>query len=141
MAKIVPFRGLRYNQEKIGDPAQVVAPPYDVISPELQEELYERSPYNVVRLILGRTSEEDSEGDNRYTRAAEHFESWQREGVLRRDDAPSIYLYDQEYPGADGEPVVRKGISGRDQTGRWLSPLEEIEALRRRVRWLAQLND
>ncbi|TFG38255.1 MAG: DUF1015 family protein, partial [Desulfobacterales bacterium] len=54
MAKIAPFRAVRYNLEKIQDPARVTAPPYDVISPVLQEDLYQRSPFNMVRLILGK---------------------------------------------------------------------------------------
>jgi uncharacterized protein (DUF1015 family) len=110
MAQIVPFRGLRYNPEQIQDPASVMAPPYDVISPALQEDLYRRSPYNVVRLILGKTSEADSETDNRYTRAAADFERWQQQGVLVRDAEPSIYLYDEEYATEDGGRVVRKGF-------------------------------
>jgi uncharacterized protein (DUF1015 family) len=110
MAKIVPFRGLRYNPYKIGNPESVMAPPYDVISPELQDELYRRDPHNVVRLILGKTGEGDSETDNRYTRAAADFKDWQEEGVLVRDQEPSLYLYDQEYPLEGGEIVVRKGF-------------------------------
>jgi uncharacterized protein (DUF1015 family) len=110
MAKIVPFRALRYNPAKIGNPERVMAPPYDVISPTLQEELYRRDPHNVVRLILGKTGEGDSETDNRYTRAAADFQKWQDEEVLVRDPEPSLYLYDQEYPLEGGETVVRKGF-------------------------------
>jgi len=110
MAKIVPFRGLRYNSAQIGNPERVMAPPYDVISPALQEELYRRDPHNVVRLILGKTGEGDNETDNRYTRAAADFRKWQEEGVLERDQEPSLYLYDQEYPLEGGETVVRKGF-------------------------------
>ena len=52
MAHIAPFRGVFYNQKKIRDLAKVVAPPYDVVSPEEQERLYKRSPYNFIRLDL-----------------------------------------------------------------------------------------
>ncbi|BCR04654.1 hypothetical protein DESUT3_17230 [Desulfuromonas versatilis] len=110
MAKIAPFRGLRYNVAQIGDPAKVVAPPYDVISPALQQELYRRHPANIVRLILGKINETDSETDNRYTRSAADFAKWQQEQILTRDAEPSIYLYDQEYPIEGGEVVVRKGF-------------------------------
>ncbi len=110
MAKIVPFRGLRYNLERIANPGSVMAPPYDVISPALQEDLYRRSPFNVVRLILGRTDKQDNEQDNRYTRAAVDFTAWQKEGILARDQEPSLYLYDQEYVREDGERVLRKGF-------------------------------
>jgi uncharacterized protein (DUF1015 family) len=110
MAKIVPFRALRYDLHKTGGPDRIMAPPYDVIPPALQEILYARSPFNIVRLILGKTGPEDSEQNNRYTRAAADFVTWQRDGVLVRDAEPSLYFYDQEYPLESGEVVVRKGF-------------------------------
>jgi uncharacterized protein (DUF1015 family) len=110
MAKIVPFRALRYNLTRISDPAAVVAPPYDVISPPLQDDLYHRNPFNIVRLILGKISESDSETNNRYTRAAADFRLWEQEGVLARDTRPSIYLYDQLYRTEDGQTMVRRGF-------------------------------
>ncbi len=110
MAKIVPFRALRYNLTRISNPARVMAPPYDVISPSLQDDLYHRDPFNIVRLILGKTTDEDSEANNRYTRAAADFRLWEQEGVLKRDAAPSIYLYDQLYRTEDGRTMVRKGF-------------------------------
>ena len=110
MAKIVPFRAVRYNLGQISDPGTVMAPPYDVISPVMQEDLYQRSPYNVVRLILGKIAESDTEKNNRYTRSADDFAEWQRKGILTRDSQPAIYLYDQEYQTEKGETVVRKGF-------------------------------
>lgn len=110
MAKIVPLRGVRYNPGIVSDPAAVMAPPYDVISPEQQQQLYERSPYNVVRLILNQAQEGDDEHNNPYTRAAAYFQQWQNKGILVRDSEPSLYLYDQEYTAADGSRVVRQGF-------------------------------
>jgi len=110
MAKIVPFRGLRYNPEKLENPAAVMAPPYDAISPEEQESLYQASPFNIVRLILAKTSAGDVPGDDRYSRAAADFQAWQEEEVLVRDPEPSLYLYDQSYVGMDGQELVRRGI-------------------------------
>ncbi len=110
MAKIAPFRAVRYNLEKIAEPVGVMAPPYDVISPALQEDLYRRSPYNLVRLILGKIVETDDETDNRYTRAADFFKAWQDEGILVRDTEPAIYLYDEEYFAEGIGPVVRRGF-------------------------------
>jgi len=110
MAKIVPFRGIRYNPERVQDLSRVIAPPYDVISPALQEELYSRHDNNIVRLILGRILAGDSEQDNRYTRSASDFQQWQDDGILVRDQEPSIYLYDQEYPSEDGQLLIRHGI-------------------------------
>ncbi|MDY0268684.1 DUF1015 domain-containing protein [Trichloromonas sp.] len=110
MAKIVPFRGLRYSAKRIAELAQVTAPPYDVISPNLQEELHRRHEYNIVRLILGRTRPEDSAEDNRYIRAAALLRQWRLDGILVRDAEPSIYLYDQEYADEDGGTLTRNGI-------------------------------
>ncbi len=121
MAKIVPFRGLRYNPDQIRDLATVMAPPYDLISPALQNELYARHPYNVVRLTLGKTGEQDDDSNNRYSRAAADFAQWQQDRILVRDSAPSIYLYDQEFCLEKGETVVRKGVVA-------LSRLEEFSS-------------
>lgn len=110
MAKIIPFQGLRYSPDRVGDLGLVMAPPYDVISAQLQDDLYRRHPHNVVRLILGKTFPSDHDSDNRYTRAAADFLAWQREGVLVRDAQPSIYLYDGEYRLEDGSVVVRQGF-------------------------------
>lgn len=87
-----------------------MAPPYDVISPALQEDLYRRSPFNIVRLILGKTGPDDSAESNRYSRAAADFAAWQAQGVLSRDSEPSLYLYDQIYAVEDGSAVTRKGF-------------------------------
>ncbi len=104
MANITPFNGIRYSQliVKLED---VVAPPYDVISTEQQNDLYEASPYNVVRLILGR--EED-----RYASAARHYKQWLDEKILIRDQTPALYLLAQTFTGEDGKHVVRKGFIG-----------------------------
>ena len=69
MPNIQPFQGLRYNLAQVGDLSDVVAPPYDVISPEYQDELYAKHPNNVVRLILNKMNSDDDEANNRYTRA------------------------------------------------------------------------
>jgi uncharacterized protein (DUF1015 family) len=110
MAKIIPFHGLLYNPEKVKDPGSVMAPPYDCISDEMQEELYQANPFNVVRLIYGKTHDSDAQEDNRYTRAASTFREWQEEGILVQDAEPAIYLYDQKFLTEDGEEVVRQGF-------------------------------
>ena len=73
MAIVVPFKGVLYNPKKIDDFSKVTAPPYDNISPEQQEKYYKNSPHNVIRLILGKQSPDDSNSDNRYTRGADFF--------------------------------------------------------------------
>ncbi|MCK5450404.1 MAG: DUF1015 domain-containing protein [Candidatus Omnitrophica bacterium] len=98
MAEIRPFRGLLYNGEKIkGDYGSVMAPPYDVISDELRDQLYEKSEYNIIKLILGKTRETNGTKENCYTRAKKLFQRWQEEDVLKKDETDSIYIYVQEY--------------------------------------------
>lgn len=112
MAVIMPFRGLRYNTRATLDLALVTAPPYDCISPSLQNDLYEQHPYNIVRLILGRNEPDDGEGSNRYTRAAALLKQWTRDGVLMREDHPALYLLEQEFT-AEGRTTVRRGFVAR----------------------------
>jgi uncharacterized protein (DUF1015 family) len=109
---VAPFRGVRYNLKNV-DLSKVVAPPYDVISADLQKELYERDPHNVVRLILGFQNASDSDQENRYTRAAADLQKWTKEGVLERDSEPCLYLYEQffEWNGTKGkESFTRRGF-------------------------------
>jgi uncharacterized protein (DUF1015 family) len=97
MVEVAPFNGLRYNEEKSGPLCELIAPPYDVIRPDLQEELYARNPHNVVRLILGKQNEDDTDTNSRYTRSAKDFADWQSKDILKEDTEPSFYVYSQEY--------------------------------------------
>lgn len=121
MAVIAPFRGILYNKEKVGDYSAVVAPPYDVISPEGQEKLYQHSRYNIVRLDFGKGEPSDDQSNNRYTRAAAEFKKWQENGVLIRDEMPAIYVYEQDYRLKDGTLKTRKGFMS-------LVRLEELDS-------------
>jgi len=109
MPVIQPFRALRYNPDVVRDLGSVLAPPYDVISPEEQERLHQRSPYNVVRLTLGRSSPSDTDAENRYTRSQREFAAWRDRRVLRADPAPAIYLTEQRF-GNDGSTRSRLGF-------------------------------
>jgi uncharacterized protein (DUF1015 family) len=108
MAQVIPFRGIRYNPDKITDMTSVVSPPYDRIYEDVQEACYEKSPYNIVRIVKGKKRPDD-DGENVYTRAAAYLAQWLKEGVLLRDETPSFYVYHQEYTFA-GERLVRKGV-------------------------------
>lgn len=110
MAVIAPFRGLRYNPELVKDLSLVVAPPYDVISPESQRTFHARHDQNVIRLILGEVREADDGEQNRYRRAGDDFRLWQAEKVLVRDPAPAIYLYQQIFQAPDGRELTRRGL-------------------------------
>ncbi len=111
MAVIIPFRGLRYNPDKVGDINDVVTPPYDVIDPQGQEMFYEKNPYNVIRLELGKKFPDDNDKSNRYTRAADTLQQWINEAVMVNDAKPSLYLYEQEFE-ARGEKKIRSGFIG-----------------------------
>ncbi|PKM82931.1 MAG: DUF1015 domain-containing protein [Firmicutes bacterium HGW-Firmicutes-14] len=107
MATVLPFKGIRYNSTKV-DVNEVITPPYDVIDSAGQEHFYEKNPYNVIRLELGKIFPEDDDKNNRYTRAAGFLREWLNSGILTHDDKPSVYLYEQEFT-ARGEKKVRSG--------------------------------
>ena len=112
MPDIRPFRGVRYEMTQVGDLSSVVAPPYDVIDPELQDRLYNASDYNIVRLELNREQADDTPEFNRYTRAARLLKEWTRDGILRPDSIPAYYLVHQIFE-VDGQTHTRKGFLAR----------------------------
>ena len=107
MAQIAPFRALRYDLARCGDPAELLAPPYDVISEDERLVLERRHERNVVHLDLPR-----GEGDARYPAAADALDRWIAEGTLRQDPRPALYRYEQRFsfpPG--GRQYTRRGYS------------------------------
>src|SRR5215469_6142380 len=103
MAEIRPFHALRYDPSRV--PLQnVVTQPYDKITPAMQDRYYAASPYNLVRVILGKTEASDRDGNNVYTRAAKAFAHWQQSQVLVPDNARSIYAYSQQFRVPGGDP-------------------------------------
>ena len=109
MADIIPFRGLRYNPEKISNLASVVTPPYDIIDESAQARYYAENPANVIRLELGLIFPQDSSSNNRYTRATQYLEKWQEDQTLLAEEKAALYLYQQEF-NFRGEKVVRTGF-------------------------------
>jgi len=104
MVMVRPFAALHYDWDR-GDPASLIAPPYDVIDEQTERRLRERSPFNAVRLILP-----EDEGDlDRYAAAAATLDRWTKEGVLRRDDRPAFYIYRQTFQ-AGGRAHTRTGF-------------------------------
>jgi uncharacterized protein (DUF1015 family) len=122
MVRIAPFRGVFYNQKKIRDLGRVVTPPYDVISPEEQEKLYRKSPYNFVRLDF-------SQEPDPYAAVAELFANWQTEGIFERDEQPAIYYAVHKFASKDGEIKERQGfyalIQLQDFSSGEIRPLEK----------------
>jgi uncharacterized protein (DUF1015 family) len=110
MAEIIPFKALRYDpdQVKLED---VLTQPYDKITPEMQSKYYERSTHNLVRIILGKAGETDTDAFNVYTRAAEYLHDWRSGGILKQDAETSIYAYSQTFtvPGTR-ELAERRGL-------------------------------
>jgi uncharacterized protein (DUF1015 family) len=112
MAKIFPFRALRYDPARV-PMREVVTQPYDKITPAMQAGYYEASPYNLVRIILGKRDASDNAGNNVYTRAAHDFSEWRCQGILRQDGQPSLYAYSQEFMApveARGHRYERRGF-------------------------------
>jgi uncharacterized protein (DUF1015 family) len=97
LAEIRPFRGVHYNLEQFKDLAPVICPPYDIISPRQQQDLYRRSEYNFVRIEYGRELPHDKDTDNKYTRAAAALGKWLQQRVLVADDSPSLYVNEHQF--------------------------------------------
>jgi uncharacterized protein (DUF1015 family) len=109
MADIHPFPALRYDLQRVSA-SQVVTQPYDKITAAMQERYYAASPYNLVRIILGRREPADDANNNVYTRAAAYGRQWRAEGIFRPDSAPSIYIYSQTFTAPSGKKFERHGL-------------------------------
>jgi uncharacterized protein (DUF1015 family) len=107
--EIKPFKAFRFDAGVVGDAGSCISPPYDVISDEQQQKLYEKSEYNVVRIIKGQTDASNGNSSNQYIRAADYFNSWIERGVLKQDPAEAIYAYIQDFELA-GEHFQRDGF-------------------------------
>ncbi|MEM8866237.1 MAG: DUF1015 domain-containing protein, partial [Planctomycetota bacterium] len=118
MPNIEAFRGIRYDLGHVGSLSNVIAPPYDVIDGELQQELYDKHPHNSVRLILNKDEESDTDVENRYTRAAHLLRQWQRDGVLFTEGEPAVYVYHQVYT-EGGVEYTRRGFMCRTRLERF----------------------
>ncbi len=118
MADVQPFRGLRYSREKVGDLAQVITPPFDVISKEAQARYYERHPYNVIRLELGRQEPTDDILNNAYTRATTMLSEWRLQHILYQETLPCYYLYQQRFTYGD-QPLTRTSLLARVRLEPW----------------------
>lgn len=112
MADIRGFRGFRYDLGQVGSLSDVVAPPYDVIDRALQDQLYDKSPYNAIRLELTRDEPGNVEAVDKYTRAARTLNEWLTANVIHQDTARSLYVYEQEFE-VEGKTHVRRGFFAR----------------------------
>ncbi len=129
MAIISPFQAWRYDSERV--PVQhAVTQPYDKITPAMQERYYQASPYNLVRIILGKRLPGDGDAENVYTRAAASFQHWRQTGILRRDPEPSIYRYSQSFRIPGDAPGGAPGTGARAERRAFiaLGRIEEYSA-------------
>ena len=115
MAKVFPFKSLRYALHKVPI-EKVVTQPYDKISKEMQERYYPLHPNNIIRIILGKATAGDTLSNNVYTRAATYLKEWRAAGVLEQLPVPAFFVYFQRFtvPGTT-EVRVRKGFVGLGQ--------------------------
>lgn len=110
MAEVFPFKGILYNVSKVSIEA-VLAPPYDIITPEFKDVLYKRSPFNIVRIDYGKDIPGDNQTNNRYTRARKFLETWLNEDVLVQSKKPSFYIYAMTYE-VNGQTKQLAGFLG-----------------------------
>ncbi|MFD7703853.1 DUF1015 domain-containing protein [Streptomyces caelestis] len=121
--ELTPFRGLRYDPDRVGSLAAVTSPPYDVVvRPDGLHHLQSADPYNIVRLILPEAATPEA----RNAQAAETLRRWRAEGVLTADPEPCLYVYEQR----DGDGVVQRGVIGAlrvsDPDERLVLPHEDV---------------
>jgi uncharacterized protein (DUF1015 family) len=108
MPKMRSFRGIRYNADQV-DLASAVCPPYDIIAPPQVDDFYNKSPYNAIRLVLGKQFPKDNKDNNRYTRTRDLFRQWIKGGVLIQDNKPALYYHEQTYTIGD-KTSTRRGF-------------------------------
>ena len=97
MVEVTPFKGIIYNKKKIDKLDDVMSPPYDIISQDMQTDLYRKNQYNFIRLILGKQNSNDTNYNNRYSRAKKLFDSWIKESIMIESDRKCIFPYKIEY--------------------------------------------
>ena len=126
--QVKPFKAFRFDVGVVGDVGDCIAPPYDVISDAQQEQLYEKSEHNIVRVIRGKMSPSDNGQDNQYTRAAEYLRKWIEQGALKQDPEDTIYAYIQDFDWA-GDSLQRLSfiaLARLEEFGKGVKPHEQI---------------
>jgi uncharacterized protein (DUF1015 family) len=129
MAGVIPFRGILYDARKVSA-RDVTAPPYDIITTEMRSALYEKSPFNIVRVDSGRELDGDSDTENKYLRAASYLREWLAGGILIRSAKPCFYAYEVIYR-MSGEVRKLRGLFGLVrlvELGKGVFPHEETHS-------------
>jgi uncharacterized protein (DUF1015 family) len=128
--EVKPFKAFRFNADVVGDAGACIAPPYDVISDGERDELYRKSPFNIVRITKGKVTSCDDGQHNQYTRAAEFLQMWIDEGVLKQDDRETIYGYVQDFElgGAAFQRLSFIALGKLEEFGKTVRPHEQVFA-------------
>ncbi len=126
--EVKPFKAFRYDEAVVGTVGNCIAPPYDVISPDQQQQLYEKSEYNIVRIIKGQITATDNGTDNQYTRASRFLNEWISQGILKQDSADTIYAYVQNFltNGQKFERLSFIALAKLEEFGKIVMPHEQI---------------
>lgn len=129
MAEVIPFKGILYNTAKVLG-SDVVAPPYDIITPELRKSLHEKSPYNIVKIDYGEEYPGDNETENKYTRAAHYLNLWLTEGPLTKSGKACFYAYEMKYKtgGKDKKLFGLFGLVKLEELGKGVYPHEKTHS-------------
>lgn len=112
MAEVLPFVATRFTTREGDELSRLLTPPYDVIDGKMQQGFYDANPHNIIRVDFGKDMPGDNDLENRYARAGAIWSQWKQEGVLTEERAKSFYVYEQEFQGADGKLVRRRGFFG-----------------------------
>jgi len=128
MMEVKPFKAFRFDEGMVGDAGRCIAPPYDVIGTAQQEELYQKSQYNIVRIIKGKTTPSDNASSNQYTRAADYLNSWIEKGILKQDSDEAIYAYVQDFElaGRQFQRLSFIALAKLEEFGKTVRPHEQI---------------
>ena len=111
MVHVKPFRAYRYDEDRAGDLSLLVTPPYDIIKGEKVDKLQSQSEFNIAWIIKNKPESTDTETNNQYTRARDHFDRWVKDGILKQDDLESFYVYGQDFE-IEGKKLFRFGFIG-----------------------------
>ncbi|HUU16491.1 MAG TPA: DUF1015 domain-containing protein [Sedimentisphaerales bacterium] len=126
--QIKPFKAFRFDEAVVGDVGSCIAPPYDIISPAQQEQLYKKSEHNIVRITKGKTTASDNGENNQYTRAADYLNKWIEQGALKQDTAETIYAYVQDFElaGTQFQRLAFIALAKLEDFGEAVRPHEQI---------------
>ena len=126
--EVKPFKALRFDARVVGNVGDCIAPPYDVINADQQDQLYRKSQYNIVRIIQGKTEPADDGQDNQYTRAARYLRQWIEQGALKEDDRETIYGYVQDFEldGVAFQRLTFVALGKLEDFGKTVKPHEQV---------------